>query len=718
MISSGARAAAILTLSIATTATSAPPDAQPRTLTDLADHDAAATVAQGERVRVEQVTLGNGDTVALDLERFEILAPDAVVVVAGAKGQRQVSPPDVVLLRGAVDGAPDSRAFVAISPFGVQGYIERDGELDYVSTGRWLGGEAQRDLVVTNARDMDPDVVPPACGVLDSPNDVPPPPASSEGGIAGTPCRIARVAVETDYQFTANTFGGDASAAGAYAITLMGASGEIFASNINVHFSITFLRLWESNDDPYTDDSDGLLNEFRDYWVANEGAVERDIAHLLSGRTNLPYGGVAWLGTVCNPNWGYAVSAYLNGTFPYPLESHNGGNWDITVVSHELGHNFGTPHTHNFNPPIDGCGNGDCSDAFGGTIMSYCHTCSGGMTNIDLDFHPLVESTMLFYLNSEGTCLDDTGGAVGVDDFVTTTPDVPVDIDVLENDFAASCDPDDVVITLFTANSVEGGTVELLEAAGPDGRDLLRYTPAPGFQGSDTFAYKLVASNNTIVHIDVIGLRPADVTGSLAPGAEAAYYQLTAPQLLPDFETLEPIGDEIVDNVDYASTGGTFAGSGLADNVGAVFSGYLEVPADGFYTLYAESDDGSRLLIGDQQVVINDGIHGMVEKQGTIGLEAGMHAIRVEFFEAGGGAGLIVRWQSDEIAKQVIPSDTWHHGTGCIGDLDSSGDVSVTDLVALITDWGLSGVPADLDQDGIVDVNDLVALILAWGACS
>ena len=48
---------------------------------------------------------------------------------------------------------------------------------------------------------------------------------------------------------------------------------------------------------------------------------------------------------------------------------------------------------------------------------------------------------------------------------------------------------------------------------------------------------------------------------------------------------------------------------------------------------------GSKLWIGPQLVVENDGLHGMQERTGSIGLQAGKHAITIGFFERGGGAG-------------------------------------------------------------------------------
>ena len=55
----------------------------------------------------------------------------------------------------------------------------------------------------------------------------------------------------------------------------------------------------------------------------------------------------------------------------------------------------------------------------------------------------------------------------------------------------------------------------------------------------------------------------------------------------------------------------------------------------------------------------------------------------------------------------------------CPADTDGNGAVDVTDLVAVILDWGTDGAEnnADIDGSGVVDVADLVMVILAWGPC-
>jgi hypothetical protein len=58
-------------------------------------------------------------------------------------------------------------------------------------------------------------------------------------------------------------------------------------------------------------------------------------------------------------------------------------------------------------------------------------------------------------------------------------------------------------------------------------------------------------------------------------------------------------------------------------------------------------------------------------------------------------------------------------GVDCPWDLDGSGSVSTSDLLALLAVWGSDpGGPPDFDGDGNVGTSDLLALLGNWGACS
>jgi alpha-L-fucosidase len=147
--------------------------------------------------------------------------------------------------------------------------------------------------------------------------------------------------------------------------------------------------------------------------------------------------------------------------------------------------------------------------------------------------------------------------------------------------------------------------------------------------------------------------RAAENVRATSPGLRYLYYEGDW-DLLPDFTTLTPL------------TQGESAGFDLAprrqnDRFGFVYEGYVRVPKDGIYVFFTESDDGSRLVIDGQQVVLNDGRHAMRESLGEIALAAGLHRLRVEFFEKTGEEGLRVSYRCPGIDKQPIPSDALAH---------------------------------------------------------
>jgi hypothetical protein len=92
------------------------------------------------------------------------------------------------------------------------------------------------------------------------------------------------------------------------------------------------------------------------------------------------------------------------------------------------------------------------------------------------------------------------------------------------------------------------------------------------------------------------------------------------------------------------------------DAFGLVFEGYISMPLTDVYTFTTVSDDGSKVYLDDQLVVQNDGQHMPQRQSGQIGLQAGYHKIRVEFFEAGGSEELKVYWACSMIDEEEIPA--------------------------------------------------------------
>jgi outer membrane protein assembly factor BamB len=216
------------------------------------------------------------------------------------------------------------------------------------------------------------------------------------------------LAVETDYEFYARF--NDLDAAAFYAVALYGAVSDIYIRDLNAHIELTFVRFWDTPADMFND-PDPLM-PFRTWWNANMGGVPRDAAQFLTGRRDLPYGGVAWLSSLCAAS-GYSVAGLINGTFD-PSLAPGAMQWDIFVPAHELAHNCGTLHTHNYG--LDSCvGMSGPSVEQRGTIMSYCHIQNGGGWNVDLRFHAGVQQVVIPFL-AESACIENDCNANGVDD--------------------------------------------------------------------------------------------------------------------------------------------------------------------------------------------------------------------------------------------------------------------------------------------------------------
>ncbi len=93
------------------------------------------------------------------------------------------------------------------------------------------------------------------------------------------------------------------------------------------------------------------------------------------------------------------------------------------------------------------------------------------------------------------------------------------------------------------------------------------------------------------------------------------------------------------------------------DAFALMFTGHIVIEKPGEYTFFIDSDDGSRFYINDELLIENDGLHGMVEKSGTVRLTAGLHPIIATYFDNGGGDGLTMWWSGPGIQKEQIPAN-------------------------------------------------------------
>lgn len=391
------------------------------------DADAMAALAGRKHVRIsgfpwprrgavleKEIEL---DLVALDSP----FAKDAAVLSDGQQLDLATGHAANTLFTGSVVGQPHSKVFMAFSPHGSRGWID----IGPFAPRLHLIAEPHVDPSAAPCRLVFDDELPeglraftrPLCArslhvpgaplvstdvASDEPTLAPSPtPDIAAMPIPGWQPGTIRLALETDSAFR-DLFLTDFGAT-TYVEQLVASVGELFERHVQQDFEIVHLSLYPGADPWVSPEMGGdvldLLDEFRAVWAPVLGGAwpaEAELGHLLSG-DNLG-GGVAYVDVIGNENFAFAVSADLTGainwgTFtgaPNPLI------WDYAVFAHELGHGFGSDHTHEYCPPIDRCYPGcematTCSTS---TLMSYCHLCPQGLMAVEPSFHALTSNEM------------------------------------------------------------------------------------------------------------------------------------------------------------------------------------------------------------------------------------------------------------------------------------------------------------------------------------
>ena len=132
---------------------------------------------------------------------------------------------------------------------------------------------------------------------------------------------------------------------------------------------------------------------------------------------------------------------------------------------------------------------------------------------------------------------------------------------------------------------------------------------------SGIISYKLVKKD----------ISPATARGKFRRGLKVNIYQGQFTNL-PDFTKLTPVKTTESPNITPRVTD-------LTQNFALTFDGYIMIPADGVYGVSVNSDDGSKIVLDDKDVLLNDGVRPRsVEKGDYYALGKGYHKLHVEYF--------------------------------------------------------------------------------------
>ncbi len=165
----------------------------------------------------------------------------------------------------------------------------------------------------------------------------------------------------------------------------------------SVVMEISEIKVWTTAD-PYL--KTNLADIIYDYANRVRNNFNGTLAQLITTFPIQQQGGIAFVDGMCrtfDPNLGgpHSFAFIFNNYSTLPVYS-----WTIEVMAHEMGHNFGSWHTHscvwgpNKDSQIDNCQPADigsCNNGKapvgGGTVMSYCHLTGVGI-NFSKGFGP------------------------------------------------------------------------------------------------------------------------------------------------------------------------------------------------------------------------------------------------------------------------------------------------------------------------------------------
>ncbi|MDY8137518.1 T9SS type A sorting domain-containing protein [Aquimarina sp. 2201CG5-10] len=211
---------------------------------------------------------------------------------------------------------------------------------------------------------------------------------------------------------------GGAQSASNYIEAVFNQVAALYA-NDQISLQLSGTKAWVSNQPFSNNNLDSYIN------YRNSNGLNGDLGHMV----NYSFGGglAGGIGTLCNSSRKYAVSG-INGSYSnIPTYS-----FDVFLISHELGHNVGSRHTHacvwnGNNTAIDGCAGfteGGCSlpgnPSGGGTIMSYCPNTSVGV-NFNNGFGSQPANVIRNYIAGSSCLQTCDGGGCNTGDPIAVT---------------------------------------------------------------------------------------------------------------------------------------------------------------------------------------------------------------------------------------------------------------------------------------------------------
>ena len=327
-------------------------------------------MAQINQQKLETITLqipfGASKKLEANLQKVNFLTADFKVTVQSEDSHNTLSYSPSLFYRGAISGVKDAMVTINFFQESMTGVLSLNGENynigQFGDTDTYVLYQ-ERNLNASN---------PFACSTEDLKEIV----VTRAGNTGARSKNSVEVYVECDYElFKAN--GSSAQKTTDFATGLFNVVSAIYAID-DIDVQLSEIKVWSSADPYPTTSAKAARDAFGN---SLNGNFNGDVAHLLSNykvNGTVPNGGSANIDALCDKEKAVGYTNITTSYRDYPTYS-----WTAYAVTHEIGHNLGSPHTHSClwpTGPIDNCWcpEGDCDQGdepatTGGTVMSYCH---------------------------------------------------------------------------------------------------------------------------------------------------------------------------------------------------------------------------------------------------------------------------------------------------------------------------------------------------------
>ncbi len=388
-------------------------------------HEAAAQVFNGQdqMVTITNMPLPPYGEVTLDLKRTaSVFDANTQFMVNTKNGKMPIRVRPIQSYKGTVNGDPSTMVTLHYSNGSLTGFVQyADGKRTVIGedhAARAVDG-ATPHIVADESSTIDPlSMRTFKCGTEDFPlseqqtvlSMIMPSSIKKGETVQQQPLKELRLAVvlrEDIDSLVKKRYGWNEEKLSQHFAKLVAAMSQPYEEEINTRMYISYLLI-HTEDAPsgyFNNGSDPgeLLQEFSLDWSSGNDGIDRTVAHLYTLKRPKPsgeyVGGIAFSGqNLCNKSHrgAYSVSTIdmvPSQPIPGSPSDKNGFVWDVMVGTHEIGHNVGSPHTHNcyWSPAVDTCqlkdeqpdacySDPNLKRVRLGTVMSYCHLENGGIT--------------------------------------------------------------------------------------------------------------------------------------------------------------------------------------------------------------------------------------------------------------------------------------------------------------------------------------------------